>query len=204
MYNHNNITAALINCNLRKEALAHCIKIGNCSAVVFSPSLSQALAKALPELDPTIHDNCFSYGEQSVLPRARNMEEEVKTASSNDPPHVDAKQATGELLREKQTLDCSHLSHKRIKFRSTEKPLKKGHIGDGRFVLCREVVPFSEVVHVSNETSGTTELPKACNTKHTKHYSLQQGVKILQLTFTYSILVSCPDATSSKRGKRVW
>ena len=91
------IAAAFINYNLRKEALAHCIKIGNCSAVVFSPSLSQALAEVLPELDPTLHDNCFSYGEQSTLPQARNMEKEVKTASPNEPPHVEAKQATGEL-----------------------------------------------------------------------------------------------------------
>ena len=91
------ITAAFINYNLRKEALAHCIRIGNCSAVVFSPSLSQALAEVLPELDPSLHDSCFSYGQQTALPQARNMEEVVKTASPNDPPHIDAKQATGEF-----------------------------------------------------------------------------------------------------------
>ena len=89
-------TAAFINYNLRKEALAHCIRIGNCSAVVFSPSLSGALAEVLPELDPSLHDSCFSYGQQSALPQARNMEEEVKSASPNDPPQAEAKQATGE------------------------------------------------------------------------------------------------------------
>lgn len=89
-------TAALINYNLRKEALAHCIRIGNCSAVVFSPSLSQALAEVLPELDPSLHDSCFSYGQQTALPQARNMEEEVKAASPSDPPPVEQKQATGE------------------------------------------------------------------------------------------------------------
>ena len=88
--------AAFINYNLRKEALAHCIRIGNCSAVVFSPSLSGALAEVLPELDPSLHDSCFSYGQQSALPQARNMEEEVKTASPDDPPPVEQKQATGE------------------------------------------------------------------------------------------------------------
>jgi hypothetical protein len=64
---------------------------------VFSPSLSQALAEVLPELDPSLHDSCFSYGQQSALPQARNMEEEVKAASPNDPPPVERKQATGRL-----------------------------------------------------------------------------------------------------------
>ncbi|MCG8621130.1 MAG: hypothetical protein MJE68_03875 [Proteobacteria bacterium] len=63
---------------------------------MFSPSLSGALAEVLPELDPSLHDSCFSYGQQSALPQARNMEEEVKSASPNDPPQVEAKQATGE------------------------------------------------------------------------------------------------------------
>ena len=96
MHTHVCYAAAFINYNLRKEALAHCIKVGNCSAVVFSPSLSQALAEVLPELDPTLHDSCFSYGEQSTLPQARNMEEEVKTTSPNEPPPVEKKQDTGE------------------------------------------------------------------------------------------------------------
>ena len=91
--------AALINSNLRKEALAHCIRIGNCSAVVFSPSLAAALGEVLHELDPALSDSCFSYGEQSVLSGAKNMEEEVKTASSNDPPPPEEKQATGELQK---------------------------------------------------------------------------------------------------------
>ena len=89
--------AAFINYNLRKEALAHCIRIANCSAVVFSPSLAQALAEVLPELDPALNDSCFSYGEQSTLPQARNMDDEVKSASPSDPPHVEQKQATGKL-----------------------------------------------------------------------------------------------------------
>ena len=65
---------------------------------MFSPSLSGALAEVLPELDPSLHDSCFSYGQQSALPQARNMEEEVKSASPNDPPQAEAKQATGECL----------------------------------------------------------------------------------------------------------
>ena len=62
---------------------------------MFSPSLAQALAEVLPELDPALNDSCFSYGEQSILPQARNMAEEVKNASPNDPPQVEQKQATG-------------------------------------------------------------------------------------------------------------
>ena len=90
------LTAAFINHNLRKEALAHCIRIGNCSAVVFSPSLAPALGEVLHELDPSLSDSCFSYGEQLAIPQARNLEEEVKSASPNDPPRVEDKQATGE------------------------------------------------------------------------------------------------------------
>ena len=93
---HFGITAALINFNLRKEALAHCIKIANCSAVVFSPSLADALGEVLPELDPALSESCFSFGEQSSLPQARNMEEEIKTASASDPPPPEEKQASGE------------------------------------------------------------------------------------------------------------
>ena len=39
---------------------------------------------------------------------------------------------------------CSESSYDE-KGSTTVKPLKKGHIGDKRFVLCREVVPSSEV-----------------------------------------------------------
>ena len=91
--------AAFINHNLRKEALAHCIKVGNCSAVVFSPSLAPALGEVLHELDPSLSDSCFSFGEQSTIPQARNLEEEVKSASPSDPPPVEGKKATGELFQ---------------------------------------------------------------------------------------------------------
>ena len=62
---------------------------------MFSPSLSSALGEVLPELDPALSDSCFSYGKQSTLAQARNLEEDIKTASSNDPPSVEQKQATG-------------------------------------------------------------------------------------------------------------
>jgi len=49
------VVSALINFNLRQEALAHCIRISKCSAVIFSPSLSDALCTAWRRLDVKTH-----------------------------------------------------------------------------------------------------------------------------------------------------
>ena len=62
---------------------------------MFSPSLADALGEVLPELDPALSESCFSFGEQSSLPQARNMEEEIKTASASDPPPPEDKKTTG-------------------------------------------------------------------------------------------------------------
>ena len=90
------VTAALINHNLRHEALIHCIKISDCRGIVFSASLSDAISTVLGDLDPAVKDNCYYVcGESSVF-EAKSLEDEAKSASAGNPPPVRGKSHSGE------------------------------------------------------------------------------------------------------------
>lgn len=92
------VTAALINYNLRHEALTHCIKISNCRGVVFSAGLSNAIADVLNNLDHPVKDNCYYVCGESFIMEAKNLDEEVRMVSANNPPPVRGKSDTGELI----------------------------------------------------------------------------------------------------------
>ena len=85
------VCAAFINNNLRDQALLHCIKIANVSAVVFTASLSDALAAVLPSLPPALSDACYSLEGTSTLPQARELEQDLKQASAARPPPYEGK-----------------------------------------------------------------------------------------------------------------
>ena len=89
------VTAALINYNLRSEALAHCLKISKCVGLVFSSALSEAVCEVLSELDPAVRGVCYSVGGASTVPEARSLEDLLKQASASNPPHVLGKSADG-------------------------------------------------------------------------------------------------------------
>ena len=79
------VVSALINFNLRQEALAHCIRISKCSAVVFSPSLSDALCTVLPDLDAAMTDSCYSVSGEASLPQAKALNVELQSSSPHPP-----------------------------------------------------------------------------------------------------------------------
>ena len=79
------VVSALINFNLRQEALAHCIRISKCSAVIFSPSLSDALCTVLPDLDAALTDSCYSVCGESSLPQAKALDVELQSSSPHPP-----------------------------------------------------------------------------------------------------------------------
>ena len=92
------VTAALINYNLRSEALAHCLKISKCMGLVFSSTLSEAVSEVLSELDPAVRGVCYSVGGASTVPEAKSLEDVLKQASASNPPPVLGKSADGECL----------------------------------------------------------------------------------------------------------
>ena len=90
---------AFVNHHLRLEALIHCIKVSNCSAVLFSCSLAEALSDVLPDLDPTLSDMCYSVGgDTHSIPQSKNLEEEMEKVSPNDPPAVEGKSVHGNCV----------------------------------------------------------------------------------------------------------
>ena len=90
------VTAALINHNLRHEALIHCIKISNCRGVVFSACLSDAVSTVLGDLDPAVKNNCYYVCGESSVCEANSLEDKVKSASAGNPPPVRGKSSSGE------------------------------------------------------------------------------------------------------------
>ena len=89
------VMAAFINFNLRQEALAHCIRISEARAIVFSADLSDALVAVLPELNPSLSDMCYSVSGESSIPQAKGMEGELQGASSSEPPPIVGKDLDG-------------------------------------------------------------------------------------------------------------
>ena len=89
------VTGAFINHNLRGSGLAHCIKIANSSGVIFSATLSSAMADVVPELDDSVNRNLYSVGGASGITEAKSMESEISTASTANPPLVVGKSSHG-------------------------------------------------------------------------------------------------------------
>ena len=89
------VISALININLRRQSLLHCIKVSECMSLVFSASLSDAISAVLPELDPAIKDACYSVCGESSVPEAKSLEAELEKASSEPPPPVKDKTVHG-------------------------------------------------------------------------------------------------------------
>ena len=89
------VVVAFINFNLRQEALAHCICISKCSAVIFSSPLSDALCTVLPDLDAALTDSCYSLGGESSLPQAKDLDVELQSCSPHPPHPPPNKQFTG-------------------------------------------------------------------------------------------------------------
>ena len=89
------VTGAFINHNLRGNGLAHCIKIANSSGVIFSASLSDALAEVISELDSSVNQKLYSVGGDSSIPEAISLESAIGTTSSAAPPSVLGKSSNG-------------------------------------------------------------------------------------------------------------
>ena len=88
------VTGAFINYNLRGESLTHCIRIADCTALFFGSAFSEAVAEVLPGLE--MREGLYYIGDSSSVPQAKNLAEAMKTASSENPPVVARKSATGE------------------------------------------------------------------------------------------------------------
>ena len=87
------VTAALINCKLTGDSLAHCIRIANCSGLFFHSTLSEAVAEVLPSL--AISDVLYCVCGESSIPQAKSLEAEISPASPDKPPPVEGKSAMG-------------------------------------------------------------------------------------------------------------
>ncbi len=89
------VTAAFINHNLHGNGLAHCIKIANSCGVIFSSSLSQALAEVTPELEDSVNQKLYSVGGESSVTDSISLESAISKCSASAPPPVLGKSANG-------------------------------------------------------------------------------------------------------------
>ena len=89
------VRGAYINYNLRRDSLAHCIRVANSSGLIFSSSLSEAVSDVLPNL--SIRETLYYMGSECSISSAESLEAAMKTASSSDPPPVEGKSFKGVL-----------------------------------------------------------------------------------------------------------
>ncbi|NWI15875.1 S27A4 protein, partial [Crypturellus soui] len=84
------VETALVNSNLRKEALLHCITISSSKAVVFGVEMMEALQEVQPSLEKSI--NLFWSGEErpeSTIPGAKHLDPLLERAERLQPPAPD-------------------------------------------------------------------------------------------------------------------
>ena len=92
------VISALINTNLRGTSLTHCVRVSECTGLVFSSTLSEAVSEVLSELDPAVRGVCYSVGGASTVPEAKSLEDAVMSESKLPPPPVRDKSVNGEPL----------------------------------------------------------------------------------------------------------
>ncbi|KFO89810.1 Long-chain fatty acid transport protein 4, partial [Buceros rhinoceros silvestris] len=80
------VETALVNSNLRMEALLHCITISSSKAVVFGVEMMQAMQEVQPSLEKSIH--LFWSGEgspESTLPGVKHLDPLLQMAQRHQP-----------------------------------------------------------------------------------------------------------------------
>lgn len=87
------VTAAFLNYNLRGDSLAHCIRIANCSGMIFASSFADAVSDILPNL--AISEMLYFVGDECSLPQAKSLNAAMKEASPSNPPPVAGKSSLG-------------------------------------------------------------------------------------------------------------
>ncbi len=90
--------AALINSNLRQEALIHCIKVSSCRSLVFNHSLGEAVKEVWEDLDPGVRDHAYSVGGDAGMGGVTQLEGLLESVSASNPPPVHLKSSDGTIL----------------------------------------------------------------------------------------------------------
>uniref|UniRef100_V9KLE9 Arachidonate--CoA ligase n=1 Tax=Callorhinchus milii TaxID=7868 RepID=V9KLE9_CALMI len=80
------VEAALINFNLRLDALAHCLSVSGAKAVVFGAELSQALAEVNGVLGKNMRRFCCGDPDPNHIPNNTERLEPLLTAATTQPP----------------------------------------------------------------------------------------------------------------------
>ncbi|XP_072421894.1 long-chain fatty acid transport protein 4 [Chiloscyllium punctatum] len=93
------VEVALINFNLRMDALAHCINISRAKAIVFGGELNTALKEIHMLLGKSISLYCCGQPDSSeVLPGTENLDHLLEAASSRPPPPLQSRGFTDRLF----------------------------------------------------------------------------------------------------------
>ncbi|KAK5647257.1 hypothetical protein RI129_002149 [Pyrocoelia pectoralis] len=81
------VATALINTNLVKHSLAHCIKVANCKAVIFGSNFRQAVEDVVSELDNLV---LYDYNRDGIgCMKHTNLKFEISNSSGADFPVYD-------------------------------------------------------------------------------------------------------------------
>ena len=100
------VITAWINFNLRHESLAHCVSAAKADALIFSASLSDAVAGAWENLEPVldVSSMCFTVcGDPDGVREAKRLDRELSSVSSGPPPALPNKSFEGMCIEE---CDC--------------------------------------------------------------------------------------------------
>ncbi|XP_043576373.1 long-chain fatty acid transport protein 4 [Chiloscyllium plagiosum] len=93
------VEVALINFNLRMDALAHCINISRAKAIVFGGELNTALKEIHTLLGKSISLYCCGEPDSSeVLPGTENLDHLLEATSSRPPPPLQSRGFTDRLF----------------------------------------------------------------------------------------------------------
>ncbi|XP_048469350.1 long-chain fatty acid transport protein 4 [Rhincodon typus] len=93
------VEVALINFNLRMDALAHCINISRAKAIVFGGELNAALKEIHKLLGKSMSLYCSGEPDPSeVLPGTENLDRLLEAASSQCPPPLQSRGFTDRLF----------------------------------------------------------------------------------------------------------
>ena len=89
------VKVALINYNLRHDALLHCINLVDCRLVLFGASLCDALNDVRSELGTSLLARSYCIDGESALEGSVSLETELDGVSSDEPPPYENKSSNG-------------------------------------------------------------------------------------------------------------
>ncbi|OCT65387.1 long-chain fatty acid transport protein 4 [Xenopus laevis] len=92
------VEAALINFNLRLDALEYCFSVSNSKAVIFGKEMSQAMCDVHSLMGKPVHLYCFGEGDSKTVPVGTEFLDSILQSASRHPPKGPGRSFTDKLF----------------------------------------------------------------------------------------------------------